>query len=195
MADDIAAVRAVLSEHVTERNEEVILVLHSAGGFIGSAAMEGGLSRPAREQVDLAGGVTKTIFISGAVFPEGHKHHLLPFAISKHGAAHPINPEFLLFDDVPEAEKAQWRAKLQSQPTDGWDGAVSYAGWKEVPSVYLVCEGDRALPVPLQEQLAALAGSRVERCSAGHMPHVSQPQRVAGVSGGDLGNSLDSLRG
>ncbi|RAK95952.1 alpha/beta hydrolase [Aspergillus ibericus CBS 121593] len=180
MADDIAAVRAVLAAHVSEQNEEVILVLHSAGGFIGSAALEG-LSRTARQQQGLAGGVVKIVFVSGAVFPEGFEHQPLPFAVVQDGGSYPANPEVLLFDDVAEPEKAKWLAELRPQPAEGWDGVVSYAGWKEVPSVYLVCEGDRALPVPLQEQLAGLAGSRIERCSAGHMPQVSQPERVAEV--------------
>lgn len=97
------------------------------------------------------------------------------------GASHCAQPETLLFGDLSDDEKTQWLAKLQPQPAQGWDDKVSYTGWKDVPSVYLVCEGDNALPVPLQEQLATLAGSKVERCSAGHIPQVSQPARVVEV--------------
>jgi pimeloyl-ACP methyl ester carboxylesterase len=70
---------------------------------------------------------------------------------------------------------------LKHQPAQGWDDTITYAGWKEVPSVYLICEGDNILPVPLQEQLAGLANSKIERCSAGHMSQLSQPKRVAEV--------------
>lgn len=72
-------------------------------------------------------------------------------------------------------------AELKPQPAQGWGDKVTYTGWKDVPSVYLICEGDNALPVSLQEQLASLAGSKVERCSAGHLPQLSQPARVVEV--------------
>lgn len=97
------------------------------------------------------------------------------------GASHCAQPETLLFGDLPSSEKPAWLAKLQPQPAQGWDDTVTYAGWKDVPSVYLICEGDNALPVALQEQLAGLAGSKIERCSAGHIPQVSQPERVVEV--------------
>ncbi|PYH91652.1 alpha/beta-hydrolase [Aspergillus ellipticus CBS 707.79] len=164
MADDIAAIRAHLTQ-IVERDEEVILVLHSAGGFLGSAAME----------------VVKIVFVAGAVFPEGYEHQPLPFAVVEGGASYCAQPEVLLFDDVAEPEKAMWLAEMKPQPAQGWDGTVTYAGWKQVPSVYLITEGDKALPVPLQEQLAGLAGSHIERCSAGHMPQLSQPGRVVEV--------------
>lgn len=79
MADDIAAVRDHLKS-ILQRGEEVILVLHSAGGFLGSAAMEG-LSKSAVGQ----GGVVKIIFLAGAVYPEGHEHEDLPFAVVEVG--------------------------------------------------------------------------------------------------------------
>lgn len=91
------------------------------------------------------------------------------------------NPEELLLNDVPEPEKTKWLAIFDPQPADGWNGRVPYAGWKEVPSVYLVCEGDYAITPELQEELAGLTGSQIERCSAGHMPQLSQPSRVVEV--------------
>lgn len=90
-------------------------------------------------------------------------------------------PEKILFSDLNEAEATKWVGELKPQPGAGWDDTVTYCGWEEVPSVYLVCEGDQALPTPLQEQLAASANSKIERCSAGHIPMVSQPERVVEV--------------
>ncbi|GLA63415.1 hypothetical protein AtubIFM54640_004562 [Aspergillus tubingensis] len=175
MTDDIAAVRDHLTS-IVQRGEEVILVLHSAGGFLGSAAMEG-LSKSAVGQ----GGLVKIVFLAAAVFPEGHEHEDLPFAVVEGGAMYCVNPEVLLLNDVPEPEKTKWLAIFDPQPANDWNGRVPYAGWKDVPSVYLVCEGDNALPAGLQEQLANLAGSQIERCSAGHMPQLSQPSRVTEV--------------
>lgn len=87
----------------------------------------------------------------------------------------------MLFGDLPEGEKTKWLATIKPQPAEGWDDTVRYTGWKDVPSIYLICEGDNALPVPLQEQLAGLAGSEIQRCSAGHLAMLSQPEAVVGV--------------
>ena len=58
---------------------------------------------------------------------------------------------------------------------------MTYCGWKEIPSVYLVCERDQAIPPPIQVQLAEGAGSKIETCAAGHMPQIGMPEKVAEV--------------
>ncbi|KAJ5703611.1 hypothetical protein N7493_011536 [Penicillium malachiteum] len=176
MKDDIAAVGNHI-EGVLETGNDALLVLHSAGGFLGSEAMQG-LDKKSRGEEP---GVVGIVFLAGAVFPEGYEHQPLPFAVVEGGASHCAQPEVLLFGDLQEDEKAQWLAALKPQPAQGWDDTVRYTGWKDVPSTYLICEGDNALPVPLQEQLASLAGSTIERCSAGHLPMLSQPGAVVDV--------------
>ena len=76
MKDDIAAVRDYI-EIVLSRGEDVLLVLHSAGGFIGSEAMQG-LDKKSRGDQP---GVVGIVFLAGAVFPEGYEHQPLPFAV------------------------------------------------------------------------------------------------------------------
>lgn len=88
------------------------------------------------------------------------------------------DPETNLFNDLPPESATEWAQTLQIQPAADWDDVVTYGAWKTVPSVYLVCEGDRCIPAAVQLQMAALAGSRVERCAAGHMPMLSVPERV-----------------
>ena len=94
---------------------------------------------------------------------------------------HCKTPESLLFNDLDPEDAKAWIEKLQTQPATGWDGTVTYCGWKDVPSVYLVCEKDACIPPQLQLQLAENAGSKIEKCQAGHMPMVSVPERVAEV--------------
>ena len=81
MDDDIAAVRQDLQKLV-EKEGDIVLLLHSAGGFLGSNAMEG-FSAKARKEKGLKGGVNGIVFLSGAVFPQGFKHGPLPFATVK----------------------------------------------------------------------------------------------------------------
>ncbi|KAE8394363.1 hypothetical protein ETB97_007211 [Aspergillus alliaceus] len=179
MKDDIAAVHQHLKK-IVERDQEVLLVLHSAGGFIGSEAMEG-LDKNAREKQGRKGGVIGIVFIAGAVVPEGYVHQPLPFAVYESGACYCSQPEVTLFGDLEKEERAKWAAVLRPQPADGWRGTTTYAGWRVVLSVYLLCEEDKSLSISLQEQFADLAGSKLVRCSAGHVPQLSQPHRVVEV--------------
>jgi alpha-beta hydrolase superfamily lysophospholipase len=76
--DDAAAIRAVI-EKLTSASQDIVLVLHSAGGFLGSMAIEG-LTHKAFQSKGLKGGVAKIVFITGAILPEGTTHTLPPFA-------------------------------------------------------------------------------------------------------------------
>lgn len=86
-----------------------------------------------------------------------------------------------LLHDVAPADADGWLQQFACQPAAGWDDVVDYCGWKHVPSVYLCSEQDALLPLDLQRQMAALAGSVVETCSAGHLAMLSQPDRVVRV--------------
>ncbi|MCJ1353416.1 MAG: hypothetical protein MMC33_003402 [Icmadophila ericetorum] len=179
MNDDIAAIRSIV-EKLVEQEEEVLMVMHSAGGFLGSSAIDG-LGIKARKDKGLSGGVYGLVFLSGAVFPEGFTHGPLPFMIVDGGAMHCAAPEKLLFNDLDESTAQNWIKTLKPQPAADWDDTITYCGWKDVPSVYLICEGDAVIPPPMQQQLAGLAGSKVETCASGHMPMLSMPEKVVEV--------------
>ena len=77
MKDDVAAIRKAITSTIGEANE-VLLVLHSAGAFLGSMAIEG-LSVRERKDKGLGGGVSKIVFLAGALREEGFQHGPLPF--------------------------------------------------------------------------------------------------------------------
>ena len=78
MHDDIATIPSSV-ETLTAEDKEIVMVLHSAGGFLGSNAIEG-LTAKARTAKGLKGGVVGIVFLTGAIFPVGYKHQPLPFA-------------------------------------------------------------------------------------------------------------------
>ena len=55
---------------------------------------------------------------------------------------------------------------------------LTRAAWRYIPSTYLICENDQAVPAQYQESFAAMAKARVEKCSSGHSPHLSQPDML-----------------
>lgn len=91
------------------------------------------------------------------------------------------SPRASLFNDLPSAEADAWLSKMSFQPAEGWNDVVTYCGWKDIPSTYLVCERDAVFPPEMQRQCAKMAGSEIETCSAGHMVMLSQPERVVEV--------------
>ena len=55
---------------------------------------------------------------------------------------------------------------------------LTEVAWKTVPSTYIICESDKAIPPSLQELFARRA-ERVHRLSTSHSPFVSQPAALA----------------
>ncbi|MCJ1293113.1 hypothetical protein MMC34_004666 [Xylographa carneopallida] len=173
MADDAAAIRAGILPLI-EDGEEVVLVLDSAAGFLASDSI-GGLGVAAREKegmVFLAAPLPEAGFDHGLVKPPNFEYEG-----ERMTCASPLTN---LFHDLPAPEAARWAARLSFQPARGWDGVIRHTAWREIPSVYLVCEGDRVVPPALQRMFAAAAGSEVVSCGAGHMPMLSVPGTVVG---------------
>ncbi len=74
IAADLAAVVSRAGAH------GVVVVCHSAGGFLGSAAMRGLTAASRRaEGKEGGGGVTKMVFLAAGIGPEGLEHKPQPF--------------------------------------------------------------------------------------------------------------------
>ena len=91
------------------------------------------------------------------------------------------DPETTLFKGLSESEAKEWVQRIQPQPVNDYLKTVEYTGWKDIPSTYLICEEDGVMPVPVQEHVAQLTGSKVERCNAGHMVALTHPEVVVKV--------------
>ncbi|WP_437307271.1 alpha/beta fold hydrolase [Sorangium sp. So ce388] len=67
----------------------------------------------------------------------------------------------------------------------GFDGRAAVRGragpaWQELPSTYVICERDNAIPVFAQEAMSQRA-REVRRLDAGHSPFLSRPDDVAAL--------------
>ena len=77
-ADDVETIHNSL-ENLVRDGKDVVLVMHSAGGFIGSQAVQG-LDAKGRKMKELSGGVSRLVFLASGLAPEGAKHDSsLPF--------------------------------------------------------------------------------------------------------------------
>lgn len=83
-----------------------------------------------------------------------------------------------LYGDLPPSEASLWAKRLIPQSYRVQTTNLTRAAWRYVPSTYLVCENDHAVPPQYQEVFASSAKARVEMCSSGHSPHLSQPDML-----------------
>lgn len=81
--DDVESIRQALKGLVSA-SKDIVMVLHSAGGFIGSSATEG-FSHNERKAAGRRGGILKMIFLAGGVWAEGTQLVPMPFMDSRQG--------------------------------------------------------------------------------------------------------------
>jgi hypothetical protein len=101
------------------------------------------------------------------------------------------SPE-VFYNDLPESEQLAWHAKLQSHSFYSLQAKATAASWKIIPTNYLLCEDDLAIPSVLQEMMINGAVEKgvkinVQRIKAGHSPFLSKIDETAkwirGVAG------------
>ncbi|MET0283350.1 MAG: alpha/beta hydrolase [Polyangiales bacterium] len=57
--------------------------------------------------------------------------------------------------------------------------SIEHAGWRDVPSYYLVSNEDRTIPPALQHFMAERIGANTEEIDAGHLAFISNPLAVS----------------
>ncbi|AOP47780.1 alpha/beta hydrolase [Streptomyces lydicus] len=92
------------------------------------------------------------------------------------------DPRTALFGDLPDEQAADAVSRLVTQSRRSFQQRVTRTAWRTVPSTYVLCEDDRALPPALQERMSTRA-TQVERLNTGHSPFLSAPTELAALLG------------
>lgn len=139
--EDAAVVRAEINRLV-DQGKDVILVMHSYGGLVGSQAVEG-LGKASRKQHGLPGGVIHMAFIAAFLLPEGSSL-AAAIAVKLEGEMYMMpNPETAFYNDLPQEEQNLWVAKLKPVPVASHTTPLTHAGWHNISVSYRFCENDR----------------------------------------------------
>jgi pimeloyl-ACP methyl ester carboxylesterase len=172
LADDAAAVRAALDG----LGEPALVVGHSYGGIAISEGAAG--STQAAALVYLCAFMLEP----GQALLDAMHHELPPWiALDEAAGSHLAqDTEHSLYGDCPPevAEAAAGRLTRQSIAAIATPQTV--AAWQELPSTYVICEQDQAVPPPAQEAMASRAAT-VERLPSSHSPFLSRPDDVAAI--------------
>ncbi|QUQ72299.1 alpha/beta fold hydrolase [Kutzneria sp. CA-103260] len=171
----------VVREKVDSIDGPVLLVGHSYGGEVVSQASV------------RAGNIARLVYLAAFQIDDGQS----PLALS--GRELPADLEFVppfdnpidtFYADVPADVARDAVARLRPQSAQAARDRQIGAGWRDIPSTYIVCEQDKAVPPAVQEEMARQADD-VRRLDASHSPFLSMPSELAALLA-DIASAVDN---
>jgi pimeloyl-ACP methyl ester carboxylesterase len=173
---DMYADAAVIRETVAAIEGPVLVVAHSYGGIPTTEGLAGfsqvsRLVYLASFQLDVGDSL---VGATGGKTPEWQDVH------EAEGYLDPLRPEEVFFGDVDEATTRAAVARLGHQSWPAINQPLTGAAWHTIPSTYVLCEKDAAIPLAAQEAMAQRSG-RVLRLPTSHSPFLSRPADVASI--------------
>jgi pimeloyl-ACP methyl ester carboxylesterase len=174
---DAEAVRAA----VTVVDGPVLVCAHSYGAVPATEGLAGvrnilGLVYLCGFQLDIGESVLGAV---GGTAPSWWDVHRLENYVD------PLRPEEVFYADVDPATARGAIARLGHHSLSAFGQPLTRAAWRTIPSTYILCEQDVAIPVAAQEAMAERAG-RVLRMPTSHSPFLSRPAQLAGVLRAEL---------
>jgi len=174
VAADVEVVRAALAE----LDGPAILVGHSYGGIV--------ISETATPET-----ASHLVYVCAFMLPVGVSlldalNHEVPDWISvdqENGVSRALTPETVFFGDVPQDLIDAALPRLTTQTLSSFAAPQTRAAWQDIPSTYVICDEDRALPPPAQEAMSQ-AATHVITLNSSHSPFLCQPERVAQILAG-----------
>ncbi|KAJ5139059.1 uncharacterized protein N7515_003907 [Penicillium bovifimosum] len=186
--DDAAYVRSVVKSHLSA-DERVVVLAHSYGGPIASAAIKGLADQ----------GVLGLIALCAYVFPGGMDQGAvirdmggLPYAtwdVPSEGLFLVNDPRSFFYPPDVAADEVNWAMpRLRPQSMAANMGIVPPQAWEDDSYVgrlgYIRCTADLVIPIQLQDDMVAGAGGLEKWVvhtleGSGHSPFLSRPHEVA----------------
>ncbi|TVY21603.1 hypothetical protein LARI1_G000131 [Lachnellula arida] len=198
LPEDVKAVRdSVVAE--TSQGRNVVVVVHSYGGLVGSSAVKG-LTRNKQDGSSPAKSTPGHV-IGIVMLATGFAQTGLSFMEGLGGPPPPIwemnqqtgfvdlvaDSRQLFYHDLPVEEGDYWVTRLTQQSMKALveGGESVYSGWKDTPVWYLATIQDQALPFEAQKffvQSAKEAGGDVtlREIDSSHSPMLSKPKETVG---------------
>ena len=184
---DIAAIRQCVITHV-DQGKDVVLVVHSYGGSVGSEAMKGLGEKDRKRGSGHQGAVIKLVYLTALALDVGQSAWQTRSDQEIDTSRMKIEGDLCFFTDMENwlynecsaEQTAELKKQLQSFAMKSFLCPVTHTAWRDIPSVYLLCENDKSIPLRAQEAFVNAAGCfEVERCDADHSPFRSRPEITA----------------
>ncbi|OJJ67025.1 hypothetical protein ASPBRDRAFT_187879 [Aspergillus brasiliensis CBS 101740] len=192
-SDDVSQIRKQIQVAV-EAGQRVIVTVHSYGGLPGCEAIRG-FDWGTRQRQGQPGGVVHLFFCCSFIVPAGKSlissfggQDLPWFCVSGDRLlVTPATPKTIFYNDMsaPEAESAVQSLRPHSYQT--FHSTLSYEAWRHVPSTYLYCLQDEAIPLAVQKMMVEEVAEGVDihtyTVNTSHSPFYTVPADVADAIG------------
>jgi len=184
-SDDVEYIRGQISEEI-DKGGHVAIVCHSYAGVPTCDAVKG-LGIHERQQKQQTGGVCSLIFVAAFVLRNGisvgdlnGRYQDAKFH-QQDGLLWPTRPENLFYNDLPSGLAVELSSLLLPHSARAFTSPLDHEAYRFIPSSYLICTEDNAIPVAAQEEMLAdklRYFVLVERLAAGHLPFISRPRET-----------------
>jgi hypothetical protein len=92
----------------------------------------------------------------------------------------PEDPMTSFYGGVEPGSAAAAIAQLRPQSVRSWTEPVTTAGWRNLPSLYVICDLDMVLPPAVQGTLS-LRANAIKHLASGHSPFLSTPVELTNL--------------
>ncbi len=89
-------------------------------------------------------------------------------------------PDNIFYNKCSTEIASEATAMLRTQSLPSFNQAITQVAWKDIPSTYIICEQDNAIPLFAQEAMSARASLQV-RMDSDHSPFLSAPRELAEI--------------
>lgn len=187
--EDVGEVRKQI-EIAANAGRRVVVVMHSYGGLPGCEAIRG-LDWESRRRENQPGGVVHLFFCCSFIVPEGKSlissfggGDLPWFQVSDDRfLVNPATPRETFYNDMDESDASVAAGELKPHSYQTFHSKITFEAWRHVPSTYLYCLKDNAIPLAVQkwmvEDIAKGVTIRTEVLNASHSPFYTDPILVA----------------
>ncbi|KAI1822085.1 Alpha/beta hydrolase fold-1 [Xylaria intraflava] len=197
LSTDTLLIRSYV-ESLVRTGRIVVVIMHSYGGLVGSNALHG-LGLEARAKQSLAGGVSKLIYLTAYLVPEGvsamdknrefGSEHLVPVVmdIADDNTCLWRDPKGLMIGPWPdEAEVEENANTFVRWNMNALNHRPENAAWREIPFTYTFTTLDMTLPLSYQQSMVELVQKsgyepRIYELETGHCPHLTATERVVEI--------------
>ncbi|RAK87821.1 alpha/beta-hydrolase [Aspergillus costaricaensis CBS 115574] len=186
---DVLQIRKQI-EIAVNAEQRVVVVSHSYGGLPGCEAVCG-LDWATRQRQNKPGGVVHLFFCCSFIVPEGKSlissfggDDLPWFQVSDDRlVVTPAKPRETFYNDMDELDAKAAAGALKPHSYQTFHSNITFAAWRHVPSTYLYCLRDEAIPLAVQKMMVQEVAKGVEIhtqvVDASHSPFYSAPDQVA----------------
>ncbi|KAJ5371042.1 uncharacterized protein N7496_007134 [Penicillium cataractarum] len=201
LASTIHQIQTLIAQETTLGND-VVLINHSFGGSVGCSSVKGFTQKDPSRLTPNSGKVIGIIQLCAFMPQSGLSlydmvditkvfHHSEPDGWE---GIHQ-DPVALFYNDMSPEDARYWKDCLLKHSTAAFKDSVNvYPGWADVPTSFIFCLRDGAIPLQIQEAMveaAKGAGASITTRSldTGHSPFFSKPEETTSV----ISESLKSL--